>query len=270
MSIVYRGNGHCAICKKSDLLVALHDERGGPSVCLICAGKWHAEHGRRRKAGRVAIRALQAYNDAGGKWGDIDKLKLCAIGCYDNIGLDPLGYMTDAINTHGENVDLTLELLDDIIRLGHPDRHPPERQDLAKRVTQSLVALRPFVFPAPKPKAPRNESLKCASEPFKEPLRPTMVYPCKECADAIPYHYCNTCRAEFEKRAAEKQAKENAKQRKWYAQRKATRMRFLPRCPQCGVAFKGKRKDARFCSNTCRQAAHRSKRATRQFKEAAE
>jgi hypothetical protein len=59
-------HGHCAICRKRDLVVRLHGDKGGPEVCLICAGKWHAEHGHRRRAGRVVIRALRAYEDAGG------------------------------------------------------------------------------------------------------------------------------------------------------------------------------------------------------------
>jgi hypothetical protein len=38
---------YCAICQKHDLVVPIHDDKGSPSGCLICAGKWHAEHGRR-------------------------------------------------------------------------------------------------------------------------------------------------------------------------------------------------------------------------------
>jgi len=38
-------------------------------------------------------------------------------------------------------------------------------------------------------------------------------------------------------------------------------------CAVCETAFTPKRKDARFCSNKCRQAAHRNKR---DLKEAAE
>jgi hypothetical protein len=44
----------------------------------------------------------------------------------------------------------------------HPDRHALKHKALATRVTQELLALRPFVFPAPKPRqpapAPRNGS----------------------------------------------------------------------------------------------------------------
>jgi hypothetical protein len=192
--------GYCAVCKKHNLLVPLHDDKGGPLVCLVCAGKWHAEHGRRRRAGRVVIRAINAYEAAGGKWRDIDKLKTSALyhsfGGFD--GLDPLGYMADAINACGETADLTSELLDDVIRLTHPDCHPPERQELAKRVTQQLLALKPFVFPAPKPKPkpivpppPRNESLNTGAAGFKEALQKAATsYPCKECKSTIPYYYC--------------------------------------------------------------------------------
>jgi hypothetical protein len=255
--------GYCASCKSQSqkVLVPLHDDQGGPLVCHICAGKWHAEHGRKRKAGRVVIRAIKAYEDAGGKWSDIDKLKTSALyrsfGGFD--GLDPLGYMADAINTDGEITDLTSELLDDAIRLTHPDCQPPERQGLAKRVTQELLALKPFVFPAKKPKIiippppPRNESIKVQQPGFKEALRAS--YPCKECKSTIPYYYCTPCRAEWDKRSEVKRSQENAKQRKWYAERKARRPATL--CTTCGVRFRGKRKDAKFCSNNCRQRAHR-------------
>jgi hypothetical protein len=45
--------------------------------------------------------------------------------------------------------------------------HPPERQELAERVAKELLALKPFVFPAPKPK-PRDGSAvvtSCAPQP---------------------------------------------------------------------------------------------------------
>ena len=58
------------------------------------------------------------------------------------------------------DIELTSELLADALRLTHPDCHPPERQELAHRVTQGLLALQPFVFPASKPK-------------LKKPAKPT-------------------------------------------------------------------------------------------------
>ena len=110
--------GHCAICKSQSqkVVIPLHGEQGGPQVCHICSGKWHAEHGRKRRAGRVVIRAIKAYQDAGGIWNDLDKLKISSLGQYVGalgaaFGLDPLGYMADAINSDGESVDLTTELL---------------------------------------------------------------------------------------------------------------------------------------------------------------
>jgi hypothetical protein len=226
--------GHCAICKSQSqkVVIPLHGEQGGPQVCHICSGKWHAEHGRKRRAGRVVIRAIKAYEDAGGKWSDVDKLKLSCLGRYvgrlgaDAFGLDPLGYMADAINSDGESVDLTTELLDAAIRLTHPDCHPPERQELAKSVTQELLALRPFAFPAPAqkpiaPPMPRDDSVNVPRRDFKEPLQPT--YPCKECKSTVPYCYCTPCRAEFEKRRNVERDKANANQRRQYARRKERR-----------------------------------------------
>jgi len=53
--------------------------------------------------------------------------------------------------------ELTSDLLTDALSLVHPDRHPPERQELAKRVTARLSDLRPFV-PEPEPSQRQNLS----------------------------------------------------------------------------------------------------------------
>jgi hypothetical protein len=90
---------------------------------------------------------------------------------------------------------------------------------------------------------------------LKEPLQHSS-YPCKDCASTIPYHYCTACRAEWERREAAERDKLNAKQRRWYAQRKARQGRWLT-CCVCGESLKGKRRDARYCSSACRQSAHR-------------
>jgi hypothetical protein len=110
--------GYCQICRSDSqkVVVPLHSEQGGPLVCHICSGKWHAEHGRKRRAGRVVVRAIKAYEAAGGRWTDVDKLKMSTLS-----SLDPLGYMADAIDSDGEIADLTAELLDAAIRLTHPD-----------------------------------------------------------------------------------------------------------------------------------------------------
>jgi hypothetical protein len=209
----------------------------------------------------------------GGSWTDIDKLKMTAMGLgLTSIGLDdifdPLAYMADTAKTSGETIELTSELLADAVKIAHPDLHPPERRELAHRVTQGLIALQPFTFPAEKPKpipeAPSKPSGPMATRTGKpppssgpEPKR----YPCKECAADIPYYYCAECRTEFESRQQKERDRESAKRRKWYAGRKQAREYRKPPTicanPTCGAGFKGKRADARFCSAKCRQRAHR-------------
>jgi hypothetical protein len=269
--------GKCDGCQRRALLTPLHGaEKGGPLRCYVCAGTWHAEHGRRRKMGRVVIRAIKAYVDGGGSWDDVRKLKDTALMGGDTFSLletldlrpvvDPLGYMAETAATAGETVLLTSELLADALRLVHPDAHPPERRELATRVTQQLLALQPFVFPAetPKPTTPSDPakygSFKSRRETLKEPSRDHGPrYPCADCASTVPYYYCAPCRAEWDKRREKERELERAKQHAWYKMRKARRamgVRPTP-CAACGAAIKGKRKDARFCSVARRQRAHR-------------
>jgi hypothetical protein len=139
--------GACTKCGTHGYVMPLHDERGGPLFCFMCAGAWHAEHGRRRRAGRVVVKALRGYQKAGGSiYGkDFDELKLAAGGMF----------VLHAADTAGADFrDLTSELLESTIALTHPDKHPPERKAEANRVTQELHALKPFVFPAPEPDPP--------------------------------------------------------------------------------------------------------------------
>ncbi len=157
---------NCTKCGEHTYVGPLHGEKGGPPFCPICAGYWHAEHTRRRKWGRIIIKAMKFYEREGGRWDDFDKLKLAASGILEDWGIDPLGYGTDTIGT--EVGDITSELLADTIQLTHPDKHPVERRELAKRVTQELLALKPFVFPAPKAKSspglkPRDDKIKVAA-----------------------------------------------------------------------------------------------------------
>ena len=254
--------GVCDGCQRRAELAPLHGpEKGGPLRCYVCIGAWHAEHGRKRKLGRVVIRAMIAFLDGGGSLGDIEKLKLAALAYRLFNDVDPLGYMAETATTRDETVLMTSELLAEALRLCHPDRHPPERRDLANRVTQQLLALQPFVFPAPRPKSvppsePCHGSLKSPAPAFKEPSQAR--YPCVDCASTVPLHYCTSCRVEFERRRRAEQDRVNAKQRAQYARRKARRARFerRPPCAACGNDMKGKRKDARFCSPTCRQRNH--------------
>ena len=255
----------CKKCGEHTLLLPLHGDRGGPAFCSICAGKWHAEHTRRRKWGRIIIKAMKFYEREGGSLADVNKLKLVAMGIVEDYGIDPLGYGTDTIGA--EVGDITSELLADTIQLTHPDKHPPERRDAAKRVTQELLALKPFVFPAPKAKPatakmPRDDKIKSPPVTSKEPSR-APAYPCSECADTVPYYYCSPCKTECDRRRREERERENAKQRKQYARRQRIRRSKRPPtiCARCETKFEAKRKDAKYCSHGCRQWAYRRRRS---------
>jgi hypothetical protein len=71
----------------------------------MCLGRWHGEHGRRRKWAGVVVRAIAAYFDAGGKYDDVDKLKIAAGG-----KVDLLGYGTEDLIAQ-DAPELTSELL---------------------------------------------------------------------------------------------------------------------------------------------------------------
>jgi hypothetical protein len=246
----------CEGCGEHTFLIPLHGGKGGPLRCPLCVGKWNAEHGRKRRTGRIVIRAMMAFREAGGTLKEIDALKLSApCGILD---IDLLGYMDGIARLDEADVDLTTELLADVLKLTHPDHHPPERQMLAHQVTQKLLALQPFVFPAPKPKPkPKPPPAPITSEPSIE--IPKRSYPCSDCADALPAEYCDACRAEYEKRERQENEKRTAKQRAAYrqARNRVLDRRKARRCEACGAGFKRPRADARFCSDTCRQRAHR-------------
>ena len=254
---------NCAKCGEHTYVTPLYGEKGGPPFCPFCAGKWHAEHTRRRKWGRIIIKAMKFYEREGGRWDDFNKLKLVAMGILEDFGIDPLGYGVDTIGA--EVGDITAELLADTIQLTHPDKHPPERRDAAKRVTQELLALKPFVFPAPKAKpastpTPRDDKSKWQRATVKEPSQ-TPAYPCSDCADTVPYYYCTPCKTEWDKRRGEERERENSKQRESYARRQRRRKALRPpaTCAQCETKFESKRKDAKYCSHVCRQAAYRKR-----------
>jgi hypothetical protein len=258
--------GDCPKCgKRRELLAPLHGERGGPMWCIHCGMDWHGKHGRIRKLGRIVIKAMALYERAGGKlYGQngVDKLRLAASGY--SVG------SLDGIDNVGADVgDITSELLRDTLQLVHPDHHPPERKELARRVTQELVALKPFVFPAPKPDPDpdpvatpqaRDASDKSLSDNLKDMLREE--YPCADCEDETPYHYCDPCKAEWEKRNKAECERERAKQREWYERRKEMRELLKPDLTCiCGRKFKPKRADGKLCSAACRQRAYRQRMA---------
>jgi hypothetical protein len=261
VTLARMSHGNCAICKKHEYVQPLHGAEGGPLCCIMCAGEWHGKHGRLRRLGRIVIRAMAAYVDGGGSYNDIGKLQLNAFD-LGGLELDPLGYLSGDAKTTGETIELTSELLADAIKIAHPDLHPPERRELAHRVTQGLTALQPFTFPAATPKPtpkPKSETPAANAILRKPTIAPKgKPYPCKECSADVPYYYCADCRAEWERRQQQEREKQNAARREWYARRKRRRELFEPStiCI-CGAKFKGKRADARFCSDTCRQRAHR-------------
>ena len=162
----------------NSFLLPLHGEMSGPLRRPICIGKWDAEHGPRRRARRMLIKALRAYEAVGGRiFGpDFNVLKLAASGAFRG----------DAAVSDADFKDLTAELLTAAMALTPPDRHPAERKAEAQRVTQELVALKPFVFPAPKPEPPKPRDA-CSNQQrdaFNKPSQPD--YPCEDCRDTVP------------------------------------------------------------------------------------
>jgi hypothetical protein len=253
--------GKCQKCSQRGYIMPLHGDKGGPLFCPPCIGAWHGEHGKKLKWRRIVVKALQGYEKAGGAlWKDKDALWLAASG------QSLPGF--NAEHMPHEIADLTSELLTDTIQLTHPDRHPPERRDLAQRVTAALLALTPYVFPTPKPEPPpvykpRDGSSKKNGFEITYPSKPT--YPCDLCADALPRDYCNACKAEWEKRQQEERGREkqkrnerNARNRLRYAERTRWRDRGQKQthCSNCGVEFRAKRQDAKYCSASCRQKAY--------------
>ena len=250
---------HCSRCGEHTYVTPLHGDKGGPLFCPLCAGAWHAEYTKRRKWGRIIVKAMKAYEREGGRYSDFDTLKLVAMG------VDVIHLEADTLGADAG--DITTELLDDAIQLTHPDRHPGERQELAGRVTQDLLALRPFVFPAPKPKTALKPStdhdafFKAADDTFNKLLRGMNRYPCELCVNQVPYYYCTACREEWGKRQQKERERVNANQRKWYAWRQHIRRLSRPptTCGVCGEKVEAKRKDATYCSAACRQRAHRQR-----------
>jgi len=262
----------CLKCGQETYCTPLHDDKGGPLMCPVCIGKWNAEHTRRRKWGRIIIKAMKMYAKEGGRYQDFDKLKWASMGAQDLLGIDlremTLGYGSEDL--FGIEVgDITTELLADTVALTHPDKHPAERKETARRVTSELLLLKPFVFPAPKPEPvkPATATRDAYSKPRRETLNTRNKepqYPCELCADHIPYYYCDPCKAKHREGWQKMRDKENAKQRKQYAKRREAEVhyRWLANpaiCEICGEQFKGKRKDAKHCGAACRQRAYRER-----------
>ena len=219
----------------------LHGEKGGRLCCLICRGAWDAKYGKLTRIERVLQRVLRSFYAAGGT--DNRLLQLKVTTWLDNRG-------------PGMN-ELTSDLLIDALSLVHPDRHPPERQ-LAERVTARLSELRPFVpepepEPEPKPKVkpePADDKLQKDFDRIAKKQR----FPCFDCLDHVPFDYCDACRQEW-KRRHQTQLDHEAELRR--ESRRRSRQARQGVCQSCGALFFGRRADTKFCSDTCRQRAHR-------------
>lgn len=218
--------GQCRKCGGfNKLLYPLHGERGGPLMCLTCGTDWHVEKRRRDKNHQLVTRVL-----GGGLIGD------------------PIP-------------ELTSELLAEVLQLTHPDKHPPERKELAERVTAELTRLKPYTFPKPKPdKAgpiiPPKRLTKEQQAETDEKARQAEEnrYPCRTCSSEIPKYYCDRCRARWEEELEQQRENERQQAR---ARRERRRMAKQTRCHQCHQWMVGKRKDTKYCSPACRQKAHR-------------
>jgi hypothetical protein len=212
----------CVVCSEGPLFLSpLHGERGGPLMCVRCRVRWD-ERDRKNRAKRPDMVALLG------------------------------GTLFRREDPHV----LTVELLVDAVALTHPDKHPPERNELAQRVTAELLALKPHLSPKPKP--PPEPIV--APDPAGKPSTVDMILDtiqrdqgniCKACFFTTPAFYCDSCRTKWEERQLKKRERRNARRR---ALRRERRGRCI--CFGCGEAFRGRR-DAKFCCGACRQRAYR-------------
>jgi hypothetical protein len=98
-------NGSCAKCGKHGYLMHLHGEKGGPLFCPLCAGAWNAEHSRRRKFARIALKAMTLYLENGGSLSALDKFTSALALARLGMGSGVAGYRVDTIGN--EIGDLT-------------------------------------------------------------------------------------------------------------------------------------------------------------------
>ena len=224
----------CVNCGTGQFVTLLHRERGGPMVCPRCRDGILLEISRQRTAQEAIISAF---------------------------GLNTLEVLVGVSGGQSEP-QLSVELLDDILALVHPDNHPPERTFLAHRVTAELLALKATL-----------EVLALSSSAKSIPTvttrrriagrngdnvsqRSRQFHPCNDCRQMAPRYYCDDCRQRWERERHEKREKDNAAARQ---RRARNRLLWQATCVQCGKPFIPKRRDANYCSGACRQKAHRER-----------
>ncbi len=222
----------CQRCSKPGPLGRLYGERGGPMVCFECGSRVLADITKAKKHHKRVIESLGA-------------------------GL---------MRSSAEPGELSLELLMEAITLTHPDKHPPERLALAQSVTSALLALRPYVKPAPKPPslesqpppirarapvaAPHISTPSTDAKPLPE------SYPCAECRHTVPHYYCDICREKYDAKNKQEREKVAAYARDLRARKRA---RWRAKCLQCAIVFQPKRRDSIYCTAGCRQRAFRAR-----------
>lgn len=226
--------GQCGRCYETGVLIApLHGERGGMSVCPNCASVLNLQWDMERK--RIS-RLLEGF------------------------GVEPKPAASE----------LYLETLEAAVRLCHPDRHPPDREALAQRVTAELLALKPHVRPRPSDVSPEEQqrtlllpvtdaACGLARRVF-ESLADASRYPCETCRLTIPKYYCDACCERWDAECLAKRLRDRERQATYSRRhRERVRKRKAAICPVCQIEFIGRRRDAKYCSAKCRQRAHRER-----------
>ena len=255
--------GACTKCGQHGYVMPLHDERGGPLFCFMCAGAWHAEHApRRRRARRHQGVAKSTRRRAADLYGrDFDELKLAANGMFivheaDDVGDD---FTRSDVGIAGRHH-----------RADAPRQAPGRAQGGSESRHAGTACAQAVRVPGTAPSRSRQQSrMTLVQVATRRDLTsrpsPPPAYPCEDCCDVIPMDYCDRCRAQYDKKREEdNEREEKERQRKNERQRERYEVRrehWLARqrptaCATCGEKFEPKRSDAKYCSAACRQRAY--------------
>jgi hypothetical protein len=238
----------CAHCDKKALLVALHGDRGGPSVCLDCQGEVLAlaRDGQRREARRMKLMMRTLHDEMRG---GSDGLSQAWERTFGSEPGDP-DALADLLRS---------DVLMEAVSLTHPDLHP-NRSEVATRVTAMLTAAREYASPPKSPKPPRDASPSVTPPQVDQPVtREPDPYPCDTCQHLRTIHlWCDSCRSRWWREREERLERDRAYRRDLRAR---NRIEPLARaCADCGEYFTPSRADTRYCSDACRQHAYRERK----------